>query len=37
MNTKIQELTDIIYNEDVAKGQAQADQILAQTQEHAQK
>ena len=30
MNTKIQELTDIIYNEGVAKGQAEADQILAQ-------
>ena len=37
MNTKIQELTDIIYNEGVAKGQAQADQILAQAQEQAQK
>ena len=37
MNTKIQELTDIIYNEGVAKGLAQADQILAQAQEQAQK
>ena len=37
MNTKIQELTDIIYNEGVAKGQAEADQILAQAQEQAQK
>lgn len=37
MNTKIQELTDIIYNEGVAKGQAQADQILAQANEQAQK
>ena len=37
MNTKIQELTDIIYNEGVAKGQAQADQILAQAKEQAQK
>ena len=37
MNSKIQELTDIIYNEGVAKGQAQADQILAQAQEQAQK
>ena len=37
MNTKIQELTDIIYNEGVAKGQAQAEQILAQDQEQAQK
>jgi len=37
MNTKIQELTDIIYNEGVAKGQAQADQILAQAREQAEK
>ena len=37
MNTKIQELTDIIYNEGVAKGQAQADKILAQAQEQAKK
>ena len=37
MNTKIQELTDIIYNEGVAKGQAQADEILAQAKEQAQK
>lgn len=37
MNNKIQELTDIIYNEGVAKGQAQADQILAQAQEQAKK
>lgn len=37
MNTKIQELTDIIYNEGVAKGQAEADQILAQAKEEAQK
>ena len=37
MNTKIQELTDIIYNEGVAKGQAQADEIVAQAQEQAQK
>ena len=37
MNTKIQELTDIIYNDGVAKGQAQADQILAQANEQAQK
>ena len=37
MNTKIQELTDIIYNEGVAKGQAQADEILAQANEQAQK
>ena len=36
MNTKIQELTDIIYNEGVAKGQAEADQILAQAQQQAQ-
>ena len=37
MNTKIQELTDIIYNEGVAKGQAEADQILAQAKEESQK
>ena len=37
MNTKIQELTDIIYNEGVAKGQAQADQILSQAKEEAEK
>ena len=37
MNNKIQELTDIIYNEGVAKGQAEADQILAQAKEQAQK
>ena len=37
MNTKIQELTDIIYNEGVAKGQAQADHSLAKAQEQAQK
>ena len=36
MNTKIQELTDIIYNEGVAKGQAEADQILAQAKEQAE-
>ena len=29
MNTKIQELTDIIYNEGVAKGQAEAQEIVA--------
>jgi V/A-type H+-transporting ATPase subunit E len=37
MNNKIQELTDIIYNEGVAKGQAQADQILAQARKQAEK
>ena len=37
MNNKIQELTDIIYNEGVAKGQAQADQILAQANDQAAK
>jgi V/A-type H+-transporting ATPase subunit E len=37
MNNKIQELTDIIYNEGVAKGKAQADQILAQAREQAEK
>lgn len=36
MNTKIQELTDIIYNEGVAKGQAQADSIVAQAKEQAE-
>ena len=36
MNTKIQELTDIIYNEGVAKGQAQADSIVAQAREQAE-
>ena len=37
MNTKIQELTDIIYNEGVAKGQAQADEILAAARAQADK
>ena len=37
MNTKIQELTDIIYNEGVAKGQAQADQIVADARAEAEK
>ena len=37
MNTKIQELTDIIYNEGVAKGQAEADQILANARAEAGK
>lgn len=37
MNTKIQELTDIIYNEGVAKGQAEADQILAAAKAQADK
>ena len=37
MNTKIQELTDIIYNEGVAKGQAQADEILAAARAEAEK
>ena len=37
MNTKIQELTDIIYSEGVAKGQAQADQILADARAQADK
>lgn len=36
MNNKIQELTDIIYNEGVAKGQAQADEILAQAKKQAE-
>ena len=37
MNTKIQELTDIIYNEGVAKGQAQADEILSAARAQADK
>ena len=37
MNTKIQELTDIIYNEGVAKGQAEADQILAAAKAESEK
>ncbi|MCQ2083987.1 MAG: hypothetical protein MJY58_05800 [Bacteroidaceae bacterium] len=32
MNNKIQELTDIIYNEGVSKGQAEADRIIEQAQ-----
>ncbi len=36
MNNKIQELTDIIFNEGVAKGQAQADSIVAQAQTQAE-
>src|SRR5574344_772233 len=30
MNSKIQELTDIIYNEGVVKGQEEAEQVLAE-------
>ena len=37
MNTKIQELTDIIYNEGVAKGQAEAEEILAAARAEAEK
>lgn len=37
MNTKIQELTDIIYNEGVAKGQAQADEIVARAKEESER
>lgn len=36
MNSKIQELTDIIYNEGVAKGQAQANKIVEQAQTQAE-
>lgn len=36
MNNKIQELTDIIYNEGVAKGQAQADEILSKARSEAE-
>lgn len=35
MNTKIQELTDIIYKEGVTKGQEEADKILAEAGEKA--
>lgn len=35
MNTRIQELTDIIYNEGVVKGQEEADRILAEANEKA--
>ena len=37
MNTKIQELTDIIYNEGVAKGQAEAQDIVAAAKAEAEK
>ena len=37
MNTKIQELTDIIYNEGVAKGQAEAEEIVAAARAEAEK
>ena len=37
MNTKIQELTDIIYNEGVAKGQAEAQEIVAAARAEAEK
>jgi V/A-type H+-transporting ATPase subunit E len=37
MNTKIQELTDIIYNEGVAKGQAEAQEIVATAKAEAEK
>lgn len=37
MNTKIQELTDIIYNEGVAKGQQEAEKILSDAREQAAK
>ena len=37
MNTKIQELTDIIYNEGVAKGQAEAEEILAAARAESEK
>lgn len=37
MNTKIQELTDIIYNEGVAKGQAEAQEIVAAAKAEAEK
>lgn len=37
MNTKIQELTDIIYNEGVVKGQEEADRILADAKAEAER
>ena len=37
MNTKIQELNDIIYNEGVAKGQAEAQEIVAAAKAEAEK
>lgn len=37
MNNKIQELTDIIYNEGVAKGQEEADRILSKAKSDAEK
>lgn len=37
MNTKIQELTDIIYKEGVVKGQEEADRILAEAKAQAEK
>lgn len=37
MNTKIQELTDIIYNEGVAKGQEEAGKILSEAKVQAEK
>jgi len=36
MNNKIQELTDIIYKEGVAKGQKEAERVLAEAKEKAQ-
>lgn len=37
MSNKIQELTDIIYNEGVVKGQAEADRIIAEADAEAKK
>lgn len=37
MNNKIQELTDIIYNEGVVKGQAEAEKVLADAKAQADK
>ena len=37
MNTKIQELTDLIYNEGVVKGQQEADKVISEAQAKADK
>lgn len=37
MNTKIQELTDLIYNEGVVKGQQEADKVISDAKSQAEK
>lgn len=37
MNTKIQELTDLIYNEGVVKGQQEADKVISDAKAQAEK